>query len=53
MEKMIDLATITNAQQLPHSFAKSVDYYNDNLLVGLRNGTIIQIKQNEEAKIVA
>jgi len=52
-EKLIDLATITASQNLPLGFAKSIDYFNDNLLVGLRNGTIVEIKNGEQSRIVA
>lgn len=46
-EKLIDLATVTVSQNLPLAFAKSIDCFNDNLLVGLRNGTIVEIKNGE------
>lgn len=44
LDKLIDLATIPILTSLPLVVPKSVDYFNGNLLVGFRNGTVIQIK---------
>lgn len=42
LEKLIDLGVILNLN-LPLVVPKSVDFFNGNLLVGLRNGTIIDL----------
>lgn len=42
LEKLIDLSSITPSLPLP--IAKSLDFYQGNLLVGLRNGTILELK---------
>lgn len=56
LEKLIDLQPITSATNLPNGFAKSVDFYNGNLLLALRNGTILELKNAEagdqDAKII-
>ena len=56
LEKLIDLQPITNATNLPLGYAKSVDFFNGNLLLALRNGTIIQLKNAEsgdqDAKLI-
>lgn len=46
LEKIIDLAKITLNQHIPLGYAKSVDLLNGNILIGLRNGTIIEILEN-------
>jgi hypothetical protein len=43
---------------LPLNYPKSVDFFNGNLLIGLRNGTIIDIQsalesEQKEPRIVA
>lgn len=48
LDKMIDLTKTTTAQNLIWGYAKSIDFMNGNLLVGLRNGTIIEAKEGQE-----
>jgi len=36
---------------LPLGYAKSIDFFNGNLLIGLRNGTIIEAKDTLEPRI--
>jgi hypothetical protein len=41
LDKLIDLATVPILNNLPLIVPKSVDYFNGNLLVGFRNGSVI------------
>lgn len=43
LDKIIDLALIPSIAGLPLGFAKSLDFYNGNLLCGLRNGSIVEV----------
>ncbi|MEY3106713.1 MAG: hypothetical protein RIT35_883 [Pseudomonadota bacterium] len=43
LDKLIDLSTISSIANLPLGFPKSVDFFNGNLLLGLRNGSIVEI----------
>jgi hypothetical protein len=52
LDRMIDLTKTTAVQNLPLGYAKSIDCLNGNLLLGLRNGTIIEAKDNQEPRIV-
>lgn len=44
LEKFIDLSAIHVAQDLPMKHAISVDLFKGNMLIGLRNGTALEIK---------
>lgn len=50
LDKMIDLSGISAIAGLPLTYPKSVDFHNGNLLVGLRNGTIIEVKSALDAE---
>jgi hypothetical protein len=57
LEKLIDLSAIPALGGLPLILPKSVDFFNGNLIVGLRNGSIIEIKSAldtapQEAKVL-
>ena len=57
LEKLIDLSAIPALAGLPLILPKSVDFFNGNLIVGLRNGGIIEIKSAldtapQEAKVL-
>lgn len=49
LDKIIDLSGISALAGLPLILPKSVDFFNGNLLVGLRNGSIIELKSALDA----
>ena len=50
LDKLIDLSTISSIANLPLGFPKSVDFFNGNLLLGLRNGSIVEIQSVLDAE---
>ena len=49
LDKIIDLAAIRALSHIPLNWTKSVDLKSGNLLCGLRNGSILEIKNAVEA----
>lgn len=49
LEKLIDISGIESLASLPLNTPKSVDFYKGNLLIGLRNGSILELKNALEA----
>jgi len=43
LDKLIDISSIDALQNIPLNWPKSVDYHNQKLLLGLRNGTVLEI----------
>jgi hypothetical protein len=50
LDKIIDLVTIPTIAGLPLNFPKSLDFFNGNLLCGLRNGSIVEVLQALDAE---
>lgn len=50
LDKIIDLSAIAALQHIPLNWTKSVDLKDGNLLCGLRNGTILEIKNAAESE---
>jgi len=51
LDKLIDLSSIVALQGIPLNWPKSVDYFKGNLLVGLRNGTILEVPSAQDAEM--
>lgn len=52
MDKVIDLSMIQAVKGLPKGHAISMDLFKGNMLVGLRNGTILEIKDKQEPRVI-
>lgn len=50
LEKLIDISGIESLASLPLNTPKSVDFFKGNLLIGLRNGSILQLKNALESE---
>ena len=54
LEKMIDLAPMTEPLHLNLSYPQSLDMREGSLLIGLKNGTLMEIKKDHtEARVVS
>jgi len=52
LEKQVDAHALPFLAHLPKSFPISMDYYKGNMLVGLRNGCIIEVRDKEGPRIL-